>query len=59
MTSDLATKPCVCGETQVEIIGFVETPDKSQMTALRKGWYCVSCRHWEDAILRERAVEDF
>ena len=41
-----------------QIIGFVPRPSDEGMRPVRKGWYCVECRAWEDAILRETAVEN-
>jgi hypothetical protein len=40
-----------------EIIGYDERSN-GQLVPLRRGWYCVECRAWEKAILREMAVED-
>ena len=56
--TDLKTKPCGCGAVKEQIIGFHPSgvPD-SDLVPVRKGWYCFSCKAWEDAILRERTVE--
>jgi len=57
-TEDLSKKPCPCGETMVQIIGHDENAQK-QLEPVRRGWYCFSCRHWDDAVLRERVVENY
>ena len=41
-----------------QIIGFVPRPSDEGLTPVRKGWYCVDCRAWEEAILRERTVDE-
>jgi len=56
--TDLTKKPCACGGEMGQIIGFILRPSDEDLTPVRKGWYCVECRAWEDAILRETAVED-
>lgn len=48
---DLRSKKCRCGETMGEIIGYDDNEKP-----FRQGWYCVHCRAWEQAILRERTV---
>jgi|DEB0MinimDraft_10_1074344.scaffolds.fasta_scaffold25152_2 hypothetical protein len=58
MTDDLSRKPCTCGKEMVEIIGFSEPDEhRQERYPIRKGWFCFDCRHWEDAILRERTVD--
>ena len=58
MTEDLSRKPCPCGKETVEIIGIPEPTDQvPHPDPVRKGWFCFGCRHWEDAILRERIVD--
>jgi hypothetical protein len=54
--TDLTKKPCVCGGEMGEIIGFLPKHESEDMTPVRKGWYCVDCKAWEDAILREMTV---
>ena len=55
--TDLSEKPCPCGETMGEVIGFNhrETDDTYQM--YRVGWYCPECHAVEKAIGRETFVE--
>ena len=55
--TDLTKKPCACGGEMTEIIGFT-TLHNSGLAPVRKGWYCVDCKAWETAILRETAVEN-
>lgn len=55
--TDLTKKPCACGGEMTEIIGFT-TLHNSELSPVRKGWYCVDCKAWETAILRETAVEN-
>lgn len=50
-------KKCKCGRKMMEIIGHTERKNEERPVPYRKGWYCAECRHWEDAILRERVVE--
>ena len=57
LANDLTKKPCKCGGTMGEIIGYDERSN-GKIVPLRRGWYCVECRNWEKAILRETAVED-
>ena len=57
LASDLTKKPCRCGGTMGEIIGYDERSN-GKLVPLRRGWYCVECEAWEKAILRETAVED-
>jgi hypothetical protein len=40
-----------------EIIGYDECSN-GKIVPIRRGWYCVECREWEKAILREMTVED-
>lgn len=54
--TDMTHVPCKCGGQKTEIIGYTET--EQGCTAIRRGWYCFKCRGWEDAILRERTVDE-
>lgn len=54
-SDDLTTKPCSCGEQRTQVIGYDEV--KGKMVPARRGWYCVKCREWEKAILRETKIE--
>jgi len=56
--TDLTKKPCDCGGEMGQIVGFVPRPSSEGLTPVRKGWYCVECRAWEDAILRETTIEN-
>jgi hypothetical protein len=56
--TDLTKKPCACGGEMGQIIGFETLHDSEDRIPVRKGWYCVDCRAWEEAILRERTVEN-
>jgi len=59
MTSEDMTKvPCACGKEKEEIIGYVPDPKNDTVIPVRKGWYCVDCKAWETAILRETTVEN-
>ena len=52
-SDDLTTKRCACGEKKTQVIGYDES-EEGELVPIRRGWYCVACRHWERAILRER-----
>ena len=56
-SDNLRNKPCRCGGTMGQIIGFSD-PDEHRPDPypIRKGWYCIECRDFEEAILRERTV---
>lgn len=58
MSSSMRYVPCKCGHKKVEVIGFETSPVKKTLVPVRKGWYCVECHAWEDAILRETVVEN-
>ncbi len=50
---------CKCGQKMLEVLGYVEKQDgDGHPQAYRKGWYCPLCKTWEDAILREKIVEE-
>lgn len=56
-SDDLRSKPCDCGGTMEQVIGFtLRTTDKTYQP-YRCGWYCKECKTYELAILRERVVE--
>lgn len=55
LADDLTNKPCKCGGTMGEIIGYDDTSN-GELVPQRRGWYCVECRAWEKAILRETTV---
>jgi hypothetical protein len=43
----------------LEVLGYVEKQTgEGYPQAYRKGWYCPWCKSWEDAILREKIVEE-
>ena len=48
--TDLSEKPCRCGDTMGEVIGFNhrETDDTYQM--YRVGWYCPECHAVEKRL---------
>jgi len=54
---NLSEKPCRCGDTMGEVIGFNhrQTDDTYQM--YRVGWYCPECQNFDKAILRERVID--
>ena len=54
---NLSEKPCRCGGTMGEVIGFNhrQTDDTYQM--YRVGWYCTECHNFDKAILRERVID--
>ncbi len=50
---------CKCGQKMLEVLGYVEKQNGDRHPqAYRKGWYCPLCKAWEDAILREKIVEE-
>ncbi len=55
--SDLSEKPCPCGETAGEVIGFNHRSTDDTYVPYRVGWYCPECKHFEQAILREREID--
>jgi hypothetical protein len=50
---DLSEKPCPCGETAGEVIGFNHRSTDDTYVPYRVGWYCPECKHFEQAIGRE------
>lgn len=54
--TDLTKKPCACGGEMGEVIGFKLLYEANNNSPIRKGWYCVKCKAWEKAILREMNV---
>ncbi len=53
---DLREKPCRCGDTMGEVIGFKERSTDNKMVMYRVCWYCVECQAIEKAIGRETYV---
>ena len=51
MKESLEIKVCErCGKkTAEEVINY-----SPELIAKRKGWYCISCYHWDSAIGREK-----
>ena len=47
-----------CGSHTVEILDYVEAPGNEHPRAVRAGWLCLLCDHWEHAILRERVAKE-
>jgi hypothetical protein len=41
--TDLSEKPCRCGETMGEVIGFQERVTDGEMVKYRVCWYCPEC----------------
>jgi hypothetical protein len=41
--TDLSEKPCRCGETMGEVIGFQERVTDGKMVKYRVCWYCPEC----------------
>jgi len=54
---DLSEKPCPCGKTAGEVIGFNHRSTDDTYVPYRVGWYCPECHHFEQAILREREID--
>ena len=54
---NLSEKPCRCGETMGEVIGFKERVTDGEMVRYRVCWYCPECHAVEKAIGRETFVE--
>jgi len=55
--TDLSEKPCRCGETMGEVIGFNHRSTDDTYQGYRVGWYCVECHNFDAAIGRERVIE--
>lgn len=55
--TDLTEKPCPCGETMGEVIGFKERSTDGEMVRYRVCWYCPDCQSVEKAIGRETYIE--
>lgn len=49
----LMPKQCQCGVLMKEVIGY----DRKEHP-LRAGWYCIECKSFDKAILRETKVEE-
>jgi len=56
-SDNLKEKPCNCGDVMGEVIGFNYRSTDNTYQPYRVGWYCVECKAFEQAILRERVVE--
>jgi hypothetical protein len=57
-SDDLTKRVCwECGGEMGQIIGFDKNAE-GDMVPQRRGWYCVQCKTWEKAVLRERTVLD-
>ena len=54
---DLSEKPCPCGKTMGEVIGFQERVTDGEMVKYRVCWYCPECHAVEKAIGRETFIE--
>lgn len=57
--TDLSTKPCPCGKTLGQVIGYNERYTDKVMVPYRVGWYCPNCKNIEKAIGREGYVDDY
>lgn len=55
--TDLSEKPCRCGETMGEVIGFNHRSTDDTYQGYRVGWYCPECHNFDAAIGRERVIE--
>lgn len=55
-SDNLKEKPCRCGDVMGEVIGFNECLIDNTYQPYRVGWYCVKCKEFEQAILRERQI---
>ena len=53
---DLSEKPCKCGDTMGEVIGFRERSTDKEKVMYRVCWYCIKCHATEKAIGRETSV---
>lgn len=51
--TDLATRPCACGQVMEEVI----RADVPNQNGIRTGWYCPACRDYIEAVGRERIVQ--
>lgn len=56
--TDLSTKPCTCGSTLDQIIGWKERSTDQAMVPSRVGWYCGKCQNIEQAVGRETWVDE-
>ena len=56
-SDSLREKPCRCGGTMKQVIGFSEPDEyRPERYPIRKGWFCKDCKNSEQAILRETTV---
>ena len=46
-------KQCQCGAPMEEVIGYDDREHP-----VRAGWYCIECKSFDKAILRETKVEE-
>jgi hypothetical protein len=42
----------------LEVLGYTERIEGEHPQVYRKGWFCPWCKNWEEAILREKYVEE-
>ena len=54
---DLSTKPCSCGGTLGEVIGFQERSTDGVQVPYRVCWWCQDCDTTEKAVGRETHID--
>lgn len=54
---DLTEKPCKCGGTMGEILGFVERSTDGENVPYRRLWWCQECNAEDYCTGREMYVE--
>jgi uncharacterized protein with PIN domain len=47
-----------CRQRMLEVLGYTERIEGEHPQVYRKGWFCPWCKNWEEAILREKYVEE-
>jgi len=54
---DLSTRPCKCGGTLGEVIGFQERSTDGVQVPYRVCWWCQDCDTTEKAVGRETHID--
>ena len=58
MYKELEQRCSKCKQRMLEVLGYTEQIEGEHPQAYRKGWFCPWCKHWIDAVLREKIVEE-
>jgi hypothetical protein len=56
---DLSEKPCRCGETMGEVIGFDDRVTDGEKIPVRRSWWCQECNAVEECVGRERVITNW